>query len=37
MKVLVSIDIEGVAGVALPIQGQKGNTEYERAQRLMTE
>ncbi len=37
MKVFISADIEGVAGVVSPAQGQPGNTEYERARRLMTE
>lgn len=37
MKVFISADIEGVAGVVSPQQGQPGNPEYERARRLMTE
>jgi len=37
MKVFISTDIEGVAGVASPAQGQPGNMEYERARRLMTD
>ncbi len=37
MKLFVSADIEGVAGVVSPLQGQAGNVEYERARRLMTE
>lgn len=37
MKVYISADIEGVAGVVSPQQGQPGNTDYERARRLMTE
>ena len=37
MKIYISADIEGVAGVMTPQQGQPGNTEYERARRLMTE
>ncbi|BAF88989.1 D-aminopeptidase [Azorhizobium caulinodans ORS 571] len=37
MKVYISADIEGVAGVVSPQQGQPGNAEYERARRLMTE
>lgn len=37
MKVYISADIEGVAGVVVPQQGQPGNVEYERARRLMTE
>ena len=37
MKIYVSADIEGVAGVVHPSQGQPGNGEYERARRLMTD
>ncbi|MCX7379928.1 MAG: M55 family metallopeptidase [Alphaproteobacteria bacterium] len=37
MKVFISADIEGVAGVVTPQQGAPGNVEYERARRLMTE
>jgi D-amino peptidase len=37
MKIFISADIEGVAGVVTPQQGQPGNSEYERARRLMTE
>ena len=37
MRIFISADIEGVAGVVVPSQGQPGNTEYERARRLMTE
>lgn len=37
MKVLISTDIEGVAGVYHPEQARAGNTEYERARRLMTD
>lgn len=37
MKIYISSDIEGVAGVVAPQQGQPGNPEYERARRLMTE
>ena len=37
MKIFISADIEGVAGVVVPQQGQPGNAEYERARRLMTE
>ena len=37
MKVFISADIEGVAGVVHPSQGQPGNGEYERARRLMTD
>lgn len=36
MKILISVDIEGVAGVCEPSQGQRGNAEYETARRLMT-
>ena len=36
MKVLISVDIEGVAGVYHPQQVRSGNPEYERARRLMT-
>ena len=37
MKIFISADIEGVAGVVVPQHGAPGNTEYERARRLMTE
>jgi D-amino peptidase len=37
MKIFISADIEGVAGVVNPQHGQPGNVEYERARRLMTE
>lgn len=37
MKIYISADIEGVAGVVTPQQGTSGNAEYERARRLMTE
>ncbi|WOC15721.1 M55 family metallopeptidase [Pseudochrobactrum sp. MP213Fo] len=37
MRVYICADIEGVAGVVTPQQGQPGNAEYERARRLMTE
>ncbi len=36
MKVLISTDIEGVAGVYHPEQVRPGNPEYERARLLMT-
>jgi D-amino peptidase len=36
MKVLISTDIEGVAGVVHPEQVRYGNPEYERARLLMT-
>ncbi len=37
MKIFISADIEGVAGVVIPQHGAPGNPEYERARRLMTE
>ncbi|MEO3430550.1 M55 family metallopeptidase [Pelagibius sp. CAU 1746] len=37
MKIMISVDIEGVAGVCESLQGQRGNPEYETARRLMTE
>ena len=37
MKIYISADIEGVAGVVSFEQGRPGNAEYERARRLMTE
>lgn len=36
MRVFVSVDIEGVAGVVGREEGSQGNPEYERARRLMT-
>lgn len=36
MRVFVSVDIEGIAGVAGREEGSQGNPEYERARRLMT-
>jgi D-amino peptidase len=36
MRVFISVDIEGVAGVVGVEEGQQGNPEYERARRLMT-
>ena len=36
MRVLVSVDIEGVAGVTHAEQTRSGNGEYERARRWMT-
>lgn len=36
MKVLISTDIEGVAGVFHHAQGRAGNPEYDRARLLMT-
>lgn len=37
MKILISVDIEGVAGVFHPQQVRAGNPEYERARRWMTD
>ena len=37
MKIYISTDIEGIAGVVSFEQGRPGNAEYERARRLMTE
>ncbi|MBZ6078770.1 M55 family metallopeptidase [Microvirga puerhi] len=37
MKIYISADIEGVAGVVNPQHGAMGNAEYERARRLMTQ
>ncbi|RZL89686.1 MAG: aminopeptidase [Variovorax sp.] len=37
MKILISVDIEGVAGVFHSQQVRAGNPEYERARRLMTD
>jgi D-amino peptidase len=37
VKIYISADIEGVAGVVAAQHGQPGNPEYERARRLMTE
>ncbi|HEX5167085.1 MAG TPA: M55 family metallopeptidase [Thermomicrobiales bacterium] len=36
MRVFISVDIEGIAGVAGREEGSQGNPEYERARRLMT-
>jgi D-amino peptidase len=36
VRVFISVDIEGVAGVAGREEGSPGNAEYERARRLMT-
>lgn len=36
MKILISTDIEGVAGVFHPEQVRPGNGEYERARIWMT-
>jgi D-amino peptidase len=35
-KILIAVDIEGVAGVVHPEQTRAGNAEYERARRQMT-
>lgn len=35
MKILISVDIEGVAGVVYPEQTRAGNGEYERARQWM--
>jgi D-amino peptidase len=37
MRIFISADIEGVAGVVNAQQGTPGNPEYERARRLMTQ
>jgi D-amino peptidase len=37
MKILISVDIEGVAGIYHAQQVRAGNPEYERARRLMTQ
>lgn len=37
MKIFISVDIEGVAGVNESLQGQRGNPEYETARSLMTQ
>ncbi|MCB8882179.1 M55 family metallopeptidase [Acidisoma cellulosilytica] len=36
MKIYMSADIEGVAGVVIPAHQRPGNAEYEDARRLMT-
>ncbi len=36
MRIYISVDIEGVAGVIEGLQGRRGNPEYEVARRLMT-
>ena len=36
MKILVAVDIEGIAGVIHPEQTRPGNSDYERARRRMT-
>ncbi|HET8629685.1 MAG TPA: M55 family metallopeptidase [Thermomicrobiales bacterium] len=37
MRVFVTVDIEGIAGVVHSEEGARGNPEYERARRLMTQ
>ncbi|WP_068087975.1 M55 family metallopeptidase [Polycladidibacter stylochi] len=37
MRITISVDIEGVAGVCEAAQGVRGNSEYESARRLMSE
>lgn len=37
MRVFVTVDIEGIAGVVHSEEGAQGNPEYERARRLMTQ
>jgi D-amino peptidase len=37
MKILISVDIEGVAGVSRPDQTTPGSIDYDNARRLMTE
>jgi D-amino peptidase len=36
-KLLVSVDIEGIAGIYHPEQTRPGNSEYDRGRKLMTE
>jgi len=36
MRIFVSVDIEGVAGIVNGEEGARGNPEYERSRRLMT-
>ncbi len=36
MRIYVTVDIEGIAGVVHSEEGSQGNPEYERARRLMT-
>ena len=35
MRILITTDIEGVAGVVHPDQTRPGNADYERARRLI--
>ena len=37
MRILISADIEGVAGVVAPEQTRSGNPDYERARRWLTQ
>jgi D-amino peptidase len=37
VRIFISVDIEGVAGVCETLQGRRGNPEYEVARRLMTQ
>jgi len=37
MRILITTDIEGIAGVVHPDQTRPGNADYERARRLMTQ
>lgn len=37
MRYFLTVDIEGVAGVVHSVEGEPGNSEYERARRLMTQ
>lgn len=37
MRVYLTVDIEGIAGVVNTQEGSPGNAEYERARRLMTQ
>lgn len=36
MRIYLTVDIEGIAGVVHSLEGSPGNPEYERARRLMT-
>ncbi len=36
MKIYIITDLEGVAGVVLPVQASRGTGEYEEARRLLT-
>ena len=36
MRIYISVDIEGVAGVVVPSQGQAGHQDHEKARVLMT-